>query len=129
MFKKTVIAAAFALAAASPAFAAEAGAAGTWKGEVKLPTGQALPFVVHLKQSGDAITGTMDGIGGAPDVTIEDGKIAGDTITFHGTRQNNNGAVKFSYTGKLAGDAIDFDIVRQDGQGAPLKSHTVRQPG
>lgn len=131
MFKKTAIAAAvLALAAAGSAFAAAGpSATGTWKGDVKLPTGQALPFVVHMQQNGTAITGKMDGIGGAPDVTIEDGKIAGDTVTFHGVRQINNAGVKFNYTAKIAGDVADFDIVREDGQGAPLKSHTTRTPG
>ena len=42
---------------------------GTWTGVVKLGnTGQELPFVVQMKQQGNAITGRLDGINGAPDV-------------------------------------------------------------
>ena len=99
---------------------------GAWTGEVKLPTGQALPFVAHLKQDGSKITGKLDGINGAPDVEIVNGKIDGDTITFSGVRQIQGAAVKFNYTGKVAGDTIDFKIVRDDGAGAPLESMTKR---
>ena len=98
---------------------------GTWKGEVKLPNGQALPFVVHLKQDGSKISGTMDGIGG-PDVVIQNGKVEGDTITYQGVRKINNADVKFDYTAKPVGDTLEFKIVREDGQGAPLASVTKR---
>ena len=103
-----------------------ADATGVWTGEVKLPTGQALPFIARLTQQGDKITGKLDGINGAPDVEIINGKIAGDTITFNGVRQINGASVKFNYSGKLAGETIDFKILRDDGQGAPLASLTKR---
>jgi len=103
-----------------------ADATGVWTGEVKLPTGQALPFIARLTQQGDKITGKLDGINGAPDVEIVNGKIAGDTITFNGVRQINGASVKFNYSGKLAGETIDFKILRDDGQGAPLASLTKR---
>jgi hypothetical protein len=99
---------------------------GTWTGEVKVPTGQALPFVVHLKQDGTKITGKMDGIGGAPDVLIENGKIEGETITYEGVRKINNADVRFQYTAKPVGDTLEFKIERVDGQGAPLASVTKR---
>ena len=110
------------LAASLPA----ADVSGTWSGEVKLPTGQALPFVAHLKQEGAKITGKLDGINGAPDVPIQNGRIEGDTVTFEGVRQINGADVKFNYTAKPSGGTLDFKIVRADGQGAPLASVTKR---
>ena len=100
---------------------------GVWKGDVKLPTGQALPFVARLKQDGNKITGKLDGIQGAPDVEIMDGKMENDTVTFTGTRQINNMPVTFKYTAKFTDPAtLHFDIVRQDGTGMPLESVTKR---
>ena len=99
---------------------------GTWTGEVKLPTGQGLPFVAHIKQDGNKVTGKLDGINGAPDVEILNGKIEGDTITFQGVRKINNADVKFNYTAKPVGDTLEFKILREEGQGAPLGSVTRR---
>jgi hypothetical protein len=99
---------------------------GTWSGEVKLPNGQALPFVAHLKQDGSKVSGRMDGIGGAPDVEIMNGAIKDDVVTFSGVRQIQGAGVKFNYTGKVSGETIDFAIVREDGQGAPLRTLTKR---
>lgn len=94
---------------------------GVWKGEVKLPTGQALPFVARLAQQGTTVTGTLDGIGGAPDVKVVDGKADGDTITFSGVRDINGAPVKFNYTATVVdADTLDFKILRDDGTGPPL---------
>ncbi len=110
-----------------PANVHAANATGVWKGEVKLPNGRALPFVARLTQKGKKVSGKLDGIGGAPDVNITDGKIADDTITFSGVRQINKEPVKFNYTAKFVdADTLDFKIVRADGTGAPLESLTKR---
>src|SRR5687767_9696967 len=77
-------------------------ATGVWRGEVKLPNGQALPFIARLTQAGTQITGTLDGIGGAPDVKVENGKVEGETVTFSGVRQINDADVKFNYTATFA---------------------------
>ena len=84
-----------------------------------------LPFIVHIKQDGDTITGKMDGIGGAPDVEIVNGKVNGNVITYDGIRQINNQDVKFNYIGTLNGDVLDFQILRAAG-GNPLASSTTR---
>jgi hypothetical protein len=109
---------------AAPVWAADA--SGTWKGDVKLPNGQVLPFVAHLKQLKSVVTGKLDGINGAPDVEVMDGKIADNTITFWGVRRINGADVKFNYSGKLAGDSLDIKIVRADGSGPPLETLTKR---
>ena len=128
--KRIVMAAALTLLAA-PAFAADF--AGTWVGVVRAaaPGGQApsanggpLPFIVHIKQDGDAVTGTMDGIGGAPDVQIQKGKVDGNVLKYVGVRQINNQDVTFSYTATLTGDKLEVRIEREGG--APLASTTTR---
>jgi hypothetical protein len=117
------------LAVASVLFTASLLAAdftGTWTGVVNAGNGPApLPFVVHIKQDGDTISGRMDGIGGSPDVEIHNGKVNGNTITFEGVRQINNQDVKFNYIGTLNGDKLDFQILRAAG-GNPLASSTTR---
>jgi hypothetical protein len=115
------------LAVALSGTALAADATGTWTGTVKLPNGQELPFVAHLKQAGTAVTGKLDGINGAPDVVISNGKNQQDTVTFAGTRKINGADVVFNYMGKLMGDTMDIDIVRADGSGNPLKTHTTRE--
>ncbi len=110
---------------ATPGLAADA--SGVWKGEVKLPTGQMLPFVARLTQQGDRITGKLDGIGGAPDVEVIDGKVQGETISFSGVRQINDAPVKFNYTATFVdADTLDFTILRDDGTGPRLGSVTTR---
>ncbi|MGE0447599.1 MAG: hypothetical protein AB7P99_20415 [Vicinamibacterales bacterium] len=111
---------------AAPALAADA--TGVWRGEVKLPNGNVLPFIARLTQSGTTVAGRLDGIGGAPDVTIADGKVEGDTVTFTGVRTINDADVKFNYRATFVdADTLDFTIVRDDGQQAPLKSLAKRE--
>jgi hypothetical protein len=110
---------------AVPAMAASA--TGVWKGEVKLPNGQALPFVARLTHDGPKITGKLDGINGAPDVPIVNGKIADGTVTFSGVRVINKMPVTFNYTATFVDDdTLHFKIVRADGSGMPLESVTKR---
>ncbi len=99
---------------------------GTWVGVVKIGNAQQLPFVVHIKQAGDKITGKMDGINLAPDVEIVDGQVNGDTVTYKGVRKINNADVTFNYTATLSGDTLTFKIVRADGAGMPLSSETKK---
>lgn len=91
-----------------------ASATGTWKGSFVLPNQQQrLPFVARLMQSGGKVTGTLDGLNGAPDVHITDGTVKGDVVTFYGVRQFRGQGMKFKYVARMAGDnELDFDIAR-----------------
>jgi hypothetical protein len=103
---------------------------GVWKGEVTLPTGQALPFVARLTQDGTRVTGTLDGIpaGAGADVEVRNGQVENDTLTFTGVRQVNDMPVEFRYTATFRdADTLHFAIVRTDGSAAPLESVTKRQ--
>lgn len=103
----------------------------TWVGVVNLPNnGQAngpqkLPFVAHLKQQGDTVSGVLDGINGAPDVPIEQGQIKDGALTFIGVRLINKQNVTFNYTVTPTGDGgLHFKIARAGGP--PLESTTTR---
>jgi hypothetical protein len=100
---------------------------GTWTGVVSLPSGQRVPFIAHLKLQGDAVSGVLDGINGGADVTIQEGKLSGTTVTFNGVRMINGMNVTFSYTATPTADGgLDFKIVRADGTGPTLESLTTR---
>jgi hypothetical protein len=125
--KTILLGMAFGVLAAGHALAADV--TGRWAGDVKLPNGQTLPFIAELKQQGQAVTGKLAGINGAPDVQIMDGKIDNDRLTFWGARRMNNAEVRFDYVGAVKPDAIDFQIVRADGSQPPLSTRAVRAPG
>jgi hypothetical protein len=127
MRKQLLLGIAVALLCSAQTWAADL--TGKWTGEVKLPTGQAVPFIVELSQQGQVVTGKLAGINGAPDVQIMDGKLDKDLLTFWGVRRIANADVRFNYIGKVSADAIDFQILRADGSAAPLASHTLRAAG
>ncbi|MGE0594315.1 MAG: hypothetical protein AB7G23_16910 [Vicinamibacterales bacterium] len=107
---------------------------GTWSGAVKLPTGEALPFVLHLAHAGDAVEGRLEGVGGGDDTALGDGRFRGDVLRFRCVRRIDGADVRFDYTGRLAtggrapGLTLDFSIVREDRQGAPMRALTTRTP-
>lgn len=113
------------------AFAADL--TGTWVGTVRsfTPGGQApaanggpLPFIMHLTQKDNVVTGVLDGIGGTPNVTIQEGKVDGDVLTFVGIRQINNMDARFTYTATLTGDKLEVKIERMGAN--TLASTTTR---
>ena len=103
---------------------------GTWSGTVTLDNGNELPFVAILEQRGTSVTGVLAGIGGAPDVTISNGRIEDDTLRFDGVRQIQGEAVAFEYIGSFVGESINFTIIRvgATGPNSVLNTITTRQP-
>ena len=61
--------------------------------------------ILKLRQSGDTISGTWQPAHGDPS-EIENGKIAGETLTFSFPRNTH----PINATGHLSGDTISFDI-------------------
>src|SRR5262245_95153 len=84
------------------AFAAEVD--GKWKATFETPNGQTMQTMFDFKGEGSNLTGTVTGRTG--EAKIQDGKIDGDTITFHVVRNFNGQDFKLGYKGKLAGDEI-----------------------
>lgn len=93
--------------------ASAADVSGKWTAEITGGRGTQ-NVTISLMQSGNAVSGTVDGGRGA--TQIADGKIDGDNITFTTTAAGRDGnPVKTTYTGKVSGDHIDFS--RDNGRG------------
>jgi hypothetical protein len=88
-----------------------ADATGTWTAQVPGRDGQTRETKFNLKADGDKLTGTMTGRNG--DLTIADGKVKGDEISFDVTLNFQGNSVKMDYTGKVAGDEIQFKRHRE----------------
>lgn len=88
------------------AFAADL--TGDWTGNLETGDGS-YPLIYHLKQDGAKITGNIEGPQGQP-VTINDGKVDGDKLTFTVTY---NGAL-IAHTGTVAADSIKIDTTGGD---------------
>jgi len=112
------------------ALAQNSSISGTWSGSVSLNNGNQLPFVAILEQEGELVSGILQGIGGAPDVTIMDGSIENDTVRFAGVRVIQGEDVRFDYIGTHVGDYINFTIIRvgATGPNSVLNTMTSRQP-
>jgi hypothetical protein len=103
---------------------------GTWSGTVRLDNGNELPFIAILEQGGNSVSGILAGIGGAPDVTINNGRIENDILRFSGVRVIGGEDVQFDYIGTYVGDYINFTIIRvgATGPNSVLNTMTSRQP-
>ncbi len=86
---------------------------GTWKGAFDY-NGNSVPLTFNFKSSGDAVTGTVDGLP-TPSAEIKDGKLQGEGLTFWITIEYQGQPVKLVYKGKLSGDQIQFAFGTEDG--------------
>lgn len=80
------------------------GLTGKWKGTIKTPDGQELPVTYTFKADGDKLTGTAESPAGS--VTVDNGKITGDTFTFKVTVDGND----YPHKGKMYADSCGMDI-------------------
>ena len=96
------------------AFAADV--TGKWTAEVPGRGGNTMTQTFTLKADGSALTGTVAG-GRGGDVSITNGKVDGDTITFDVVREFQGNSMTMHYTGKVSGDQINFKMERQGGEG------------
>ena len=76
---------------------------GKWKGNIKTPDGNTLPVTYNFKADGAVLTGTAESQAGV--VTIDDGKITGDTFTFKVTVDGND----YPHKGKMYADSCGMD--------------------
>lgn len=100
-----------ALALAASMFAADA--TGKWIGKMETPNGSR-DVTMTFKAEGEKLTGTVSGRSG--DTPIENGKIAGDDISFTVTRKFNDMEFKIDYKGKVSADSIQlkFSVMDND---------------
>jgi hypothetical protein len=78
--------------------------------------GQTRDVTYNFKVDGGKLTGTYTGFGGQ-ERPIENGKVAGDTISFTSKVEFNNNSFVINYTGKVSGDEIKFTSKREGGEG------------
>ncbi len=103
-----------------------ADASGVWKAQMPGRDGQTREVTFKFKVDGDKLTGTMSGMMGGQDVEIQEGKVAGDTITFKVKREFQGNAMVMLYEGKMAGDEIKFKQTRE-GSDRPPREFTAKR--
>jgi hypothetical protein len=86
---------------------------GTWKGAFDF-NGDSIPLTLHLAETGNAVTGTVEGLPTTP-AEIHDGKIDGDSVTFWVNSDYQGQTYKLVYTGKISEDQIVFTFGTDDG--------------
>jgi hypothetical protein len=89
--------------------AAAADVSGKWNGQV--PTrGETVSATFTFKVDGDKLTGSMTGPQG--EVTLDEGKVSGNQISFSTT----GGNAKINFQGTVAGNEIKMTRTREGGQ-------------
>ena len=86
------------------------------------------PVTITLKADGSTLTGTMPagGRGGAGDpISISDGKIDGNNISFIVKRDMNGTTMVTKYEGVLSGDELKLKITRNGQDGTPMTNEVV----
>jgi len=81
-----------------------AAASGTWNTALIINDGNRIEGTLKLKQDGDKLTGAV--ARNDTETAIEDGKIAGDEITFKVIRERDGRKVTGKYKGKITGDSV-----------------------
>jgi len=109
------LALAFGFAFTAPAQDKKVDVTGTWKSSFTNQNNQVRESTFKFKVDGAKLTGTVTGR--TNEVTIQEGKIAHDEISFQVTREMNGNKVTTKYTGKVNGDTIKGKSESQrDGQ-------------
>jgi hypothetical protein len=98
-----------ALALAATMYAADI--TGKWTGKIETPNGSR-DVNMTFKVDGAALTGSVSGRNG--DSPIENGKVAGDDVSFTVTRKFNDNEIKTNYKGTISGDTIKLKYQMRD---------------
>ncbi len=122
--KKTIAAMGLVLLLAVAIKAQAADLSGTWKGSFEL-NGDSIPLTLHLTASDGAVTGTVEGP--LTTAAINDGKVAGDTVTFWMSTDYQGTTYRVDYSGKVSEDQIVFTLGTHDGSWSSLL--TVKRSG
>lgn len=83
---------------------------GKWTSE----SGQGPQWVFNFKTAGDTLSGTMQGTDGKARA-INDGKLAGDTLSFSVDSEWQGQPVKLLMKGKISENKIDLRVDTDDG--------------
>ena len=104
-----------------PVFAAT-DVTGTWTTELKAPDGSSIPITFNFKQDGAKLTGTVTGDAGP--VTIDNGKIDGNKMTF----TVSFSGITISHDGTIDGDVIKLSTKTDSDQIPPMDLVLKRAP-
>lgn len=104
-----------ALLALSASLAMAADVTGKWTGEAEGPNGS-FTLKFDFKQSGDKLTGSMEGPQGEP-MTINDGKVDGDNVSFSITFEGGGNQMKIIHSGAVKGDEMTLNVKFDGGPG------------
>ena len=107
------------------ALAMAADISGKWTGDMPGRGGQTASTTFTFKADGEKLTGTMTGPQG--EVPLQEGKVAGDQISFSTTQDFGGNSVKILYKGTLSGDQIKMTRERE-GAGQP-REFTIKRSG
>ncbi len=113
-------------------FAVLAGAAlasditGTWSGTLSMGDNQ-MTLTYNFKQDGEKLTGTVTGGQGDP-LTLNDGKVQGDKLTFTVNVPTPNGDMKITNEGTVKGEEITLNAKMEgtDGTMPPITLKRVK---
>jgi len=83
---------------------AKAAVTGNWNTALILPDGNRIEGTLKLKQDGEKLTGAA--VRNENEAPIQDGKVAGDEITFNVVRDRDGRKVTAKYHGKITGDTV-----------------------
>src|SRR3954451_2682983 len=84
------------------ALAIAADVSGKWTGDMPGRGGDTTPTTFNFKVDGDKLTGTMTGP--QANLPLQEGKVAGDQISFSATLEVNGNTIKILYKGAVSGD-------------------------
>ena len=107
------------------ALAMAADVSGKWTGDMPGRGGDATPTTFTFKVDGEKLTGSMTGPQG--DIPLQEGKVAGNQISFSTTLDFGGNAVKILYKGTMSGDQMKMTREREGG-GQP-REFTIKRTG
>ena len=107
------------------ALAMAADISGKWTGDMPGRGGDMTATTFTLKVDGEKLTGSMTGPQG--DIPLQEGKVAGNQISFSTTLDFGGNTVKILYKGTLSGDQMKMTRERE-GAGQP-REFTIKRAG
>ena len=107
------------------ACAVAADLSGKWMGDMPGRGGDTTPTTFTFKVDGEKLTGSMTGPQG--EIPLQEGKVAGNQVSFSTTLDFGGNSVKIVYKGTMSGDTIKMSRERE-GSGQP-REFTIKRSG
>ena len=108
------------------AMAMAADISGKWTGDMPGRGGDTTPTTFTFKVDGDKLTGSMTGPQG--DIPLQEGKVAGNQVSFSTTLDFGGNSIKILYKGTVNGDQIKMTREREGG-GGQAREFTIKRAG